>query len=71
MKSTAITTLLAAFFLASCVKTRTCECTRTNLSTGGTTQDNYTVKTTKKYAKEACKNYLQEDSFEKVTCTLE
>jgi hypothetical protein len=62
--------VLAALCLGSCVKTRTCDCTRTTLSSGATKQDTYTVKTKKKFAKEACKDYVREDGFEKVTCEL-
>jgi hypothetical protein len=70
MKSAVLVSLLAALLAAGCTKTRTCECTRTNLATGATTQDTYTIKSRKKPVKEACKNYDQSDAFEKVTCKL-
>jgi hypothetical protein len=70
MKSAAFALLFPALIVSGCTKTRTCECTRTDLSSGTTTQDTYTIRSKKKPVKEACKNYEQSDAFEKVTCKL-
>lgn len=62
--------ILLAALLTGCIKTRTCDCTRTNLSTGETTEDTYTINSRKKAVKDACKKYALSDSYEKVTCKI-
>jgi hypothetical protein len=71
MKSIAISALFTAFIMSSCVKERTCECTRTDKLAGNAeTAETYTFRSKKKDAKTACDKYSEDSYAEKVTCTL-
>jgi hypothetical protein len=71
MKLAVIIPALVMLFASSCVKERTCECTRIDKLDGNREyKEVYTFRSKKKDAKVSCDKYSQDSYAEKVTCEL-